>query len=262
MVQRQVGARTSVSAGYYGRRFGDLYASVNAAVPSSAYIPVTIANPLTNAPMTVYNQDPATRGQVRMVVATVPDLRQSYNGVEFQVNTRLTNATIFGGVTIGRDYGDNDATSSCTGCNTDFNNPNNLINNNGAIGYDSTYQIRGGFSTRLPYDVQFSGSIREATGLPQTRIYTVTTSIVPGLTQVNQNVQAAPRGDFRYPWQNLVDLRVTKTFRAGTTRIEPTLDLFNVFNNSATTNVVTTIGSSLDGRRRSSWDGCCASART
>jgi hypothetical protein len=245
MVQRQVGRNTSVSAGYYGRRFRDLYATVNAAVPPTAYSPVTITNPLTNAPMTVYNQDPTTRGQVRNVVATVPDLRQSYNGVEFQVNTRLSRATIFGGLTIGRDRGDQDTTSSCSGCGTDFNNPNNLVNNNGAIGFDSTYQIRGGFTARLPYDAQFSGSIREATGLPQTRIYPVTTSIVPGLTQVTQNVQAAPRGDFRYPWQNLVDIRVSKTFRAGTTRIEPTLDLFNVFNNNAATNVVTTIGSSL-----------------
>jgi len=237
MVQRQVGRSTSVSAGYYGRRFRDLYTTVNAAVPSTAYAPVTITNPLTNAPLVVYNQDPATRGQVRNLLTTIPDLRQSYNGVEFQVNTRLTRATIFGGLTIGRDEGDQDS--------GDLNNPNNRINNNGAIGFDSTYQIRGGFSSRLPYDVQFSGSIREATGLPQTRVYPVTTSVVPGLTQVTQNVQVAPRGEFRYPWQNLVDLRVMKMFRSGRTRIEPTLDVFNIFNNNATTNVVTTIGSSL-----------------
>src|SRR5438093_750861 len=69
MVQRQVGGNTSVSVGYYGRRFSDLYTTVNAAVPSSAYTPVTITNPLTNQPLTVYNQDPPTRGLVRNVVA-------------------------------------------------------------------------------------------------------------------------------------------------------------------------------------------------
>jgi hypothetical protein len=237
MVQRQVGRNTSVSVGYYGRKFSDLYTTVNDAVPSTAYSPVTITNPLTNAPLVVYNQDPATRGAVRNLLKTIPDLRQTYNGVEFQVNTRLTRATVFGGFTIGKDSGDQD-----TG---DLNNPNNVINNNGAIGFDSTYQIRGGFSSRLPYDVQFSGSIREATGLPQTRVYPVTTSIVPGLTQVTQNVQVTPRGEFRYPWQNLVDLRIAKVVRTGGTRIEPTLDVFNIFNNNATTNVVTTIGSAL-----------------
>ena len=126
-----------------------------------------------------------------------------------------------------------------------MNNPNARINNVGAIGFDSTYQIRAGFSYRMPYELQLAGSVREATGLPQTRVFVVTTSVVPGLTQVTQGVNAAPRGDFRYPWQNLVDLRLTKAFRINTVRIEPTVDLFNVFNDNAVTSAVTTIGGSL-----------------
>jgi hypothetical protein len=237
MVQRQVGGNTSVSVGYYGRRFRDLYTTVNSAVPTTAYLPVTITNPLTNAPLTVYNQDPSTRGSVRNVLMTIPDLRHTYNGVEFQVHTRLPNATLFGGLTIGRDYGDQDS--------GDLNNPNVRINNVGAIGFDSTYQIRAGFSYRLPYDLQLSGSVREATGLPDTRVFPVTTSVVPGLTQVTQNVQVVPRGEFRYPWQNLVDLRVTKVFRRNSLRFAPTVDLYNVFNDNAITSAVATIGPSL-----------------
>ena len=61
----------------------------------------------------------------------------------------------------------------------------------------------------------------------------MTTSVVPGLTQVTQNVQAAPRGDFRYPWVNLVDLRFARSFKAGSMRFEPTIDIYNVFNNNA-----------------------------
>src|SRR5581483_8997933 len=216
---------------------GDLYTTVNAAVPASSYTPVTITNPLTNQPLTVYNQDPATRTAVRNVLSTVPDLRQFYNGVEFQVNTRFTKGTAFGGLTIGADKGDLDS--------GDLNNPNVRINNYGAIGFDSTYQVRGGFSYNLPYDVQFSGSVREATGLPQVRTFTVTTAQVPGLTQVTQSVKVAANGDYRYPWQNLVDIRFVKVFRAGSTRIEPTLDIFNLFNNNAVTSAVTTVGSSL-----------------
>jgi len=243
MVQRQVGSTTSVSVGYYGRRFSDLYTTVNALVPPSAYTPVTITNPLTSQPMVVYNQDPATRSLQKNLVTTVPGWEQTYNGVEFQVNTRLTNATLFGGLTIGKDYGDQDG---ATFPNGDVNNPNVLINNRGYIGFDSTYQIRGGGSYRLPYDVQLSGTIREATGLPQQRNYTVTTAVVPGLTQVNQTVQVAPRGEFRYPWQNLVDVRVTKIFRLSNgVRVEPTVDVYNIFNNNAVTSAVTTIGTSL-----------------
>jgi hypothetical protein len=237
LIQRQVGQNTSVSLGYYGRRFGDLYTTVNAAVPASSYFPVTITDPLTNQPMTVYNQDPATKNAVRNVVTTIPSLRQFYNGVETQVNTRFSKGTVFGGLTVGADKGDNDS--------GDLNNPNVLINNYGAIGFDSTVQIRGGFTYRLPWDVNFAGSIREATGLPQNRTYNVGVAQVPGLTQVTQSVKVAANGDFRYPWQNLVDIRFVKVFRVGGTRIEPTLDIFNLFNNNAVTNAVTTVGSSL-----------------
>ena len=68
----------------------------------------------------------------------------------------------------------------------------------------------------------------------------MTTAVVPGLTQVTQNVQVAERGEFRYAWVNLLDLRVAKSFQCRRTRIEPTLDLFNVFNNNAVTNAVQT----------------------
>jgi hypothetical protein len=237
MVQHQIGQNTSVSLGYYGRRFGDLYTTVNALVPASSYTPVTITNPLNNQPLTVYNQNAATRTSVQNVVTTIPDLKQTYNGVEMQVNTRLPRATVFGGLTLGRDYGDNDS--------GDLNNPNVRINNAGNLGFDSPVQIRGGFTYRLPYDVQFSGSIREASGLPQNRTFTVTTTQVPGLTQVTQSVKVAAAGDFRYPWQNLVDIRLVKVIKAGGGRFEPTIDVFNLFNNNAITNQVTTVGGSL-----------------
>ncbi|HEY7289104.1 MAG TPA: TonB-dependent receptor [Vicinamibacterales bacterium] len=237
MVQRQLGARTSVSVGYYGRQFSDLYSTVNALVPSSSYTPVTITNPLTGAPLTVYNQSAATKNSVQNTVTTLPSLSQRYDGVEVQANTRTTNLNVFGGVTIGNDRGDLD--------NGDLNNPNVVINNNGAIGYDSRFQIRGGFSYRFPYEIQFSGSVRESQGLPRTITYTLTTADVPGLTQVTQSVKLAPAGDSRYPWVNIVDLRFSKSFRAGNTRIEPIADLFNVFNNNAITAATNTYGPSL-----------------
>jgi len=74
----------------------------------------------------------------------------------------------------------------------------------------------------------------------------VTQSIVPGLTQVTQSILAAAPGTFRYPWQNLLDLRFSRVFkireRVG---IEPMVDLFNTFNSSAITSEVTTIGPAL-----------------
>jgi hypothetical protein len=126
-----------------------------------------------------------------------------------------------------------------------LNNPNVVINNRGNLGFDSPVQIRGGFTYRLPYDLQFSGSVREASGLPQNRTFTVTTTQVPGLTQVTQSVKVAALGDYRYPWQNLVDIRLVKVLKAGGGRFEPTIDVFNLFNNNAITSQVTTVGTSL-----------------
>ncbi len=239
MIQRQIGANTSVGVGYYGRNFYDLFGVVNLAVTPDDYTPVTITNPLGGS-LTVYNQLPSTLGKFNLLQKTMPSLYEHYNGVEFQVNSRIQKATVFAGFTIGKDYG----TPSGTG--TDLNNPNNLINYAGNEGYDEPYQLRAGFTYQLPGKIEFSGSLRENSGLPESRTYNVTQAIVPGLTQVTQAVLAAAPGAFRYPWQNLLDLRFSRVFkfreRIG---IEPMIDLYNTFNSGAITSEVTTIGSSL-----------------
>ncbi len=139
-----------------------------------------------------------------------------------------------------RDYG------TPSGSSTDLNNPNNLINFAGNLGYDQPYQLRAGFSYQAPFHIEFAGSLRENSGLPEARTFNVTQAMVPGLTQVTQAILAAPAGAYRYPWQNLLDLRFSRKFkireRVG---IEPLIDLFNTFNSSAVTSAVTTIGPSL-----------------
>jgi hypothetical protein len=171
-------------------------------------------------------------------------LTQWYNGVEFQVNTRMSKVTAFGGLTVGKSYGDTDSGN--------LNDPNVRINNRGNIGFDSTYQIRSGFSYRAPFGMQFSGTIREATGLPQTRTFTVSSCAgtaaspctpykVLNLNQVSETVKVAASGAYRYPWVNLIDLRFVRVFQTEKVRIEPTLDLYNVFNNNAITSRVTSI---------------------
>lgn len=228
--------RLAVSVGYYGRKYSDLYAIRNLAVPPTAYIPVTITNPLTNAPLTVYNQDPATVGRVDELVTTIDDLFQDYHGFEAKVNKRMARGSFFVGFTAGRNRG--------TG-GGDRNNPNNLINDIGAVGFDSTYQIRAGGSYIMPGQVRLSGSVRTSTGLPLNRNFIVGRAQVPNLTQVSQTVQLVPRGEVRLDRFDLLDLRVSKVFGSGTRQIEALADVFNVLNNNATTGEVQTVGSSL-----------------
>jgi hypothetical protein len=240
MVQRQIGRNTSVSLGYYGRKFFNLYGRVNQAAPPDQYTPVSITNPLTGEATTVYNQNPATRGKFDIVQQTIPDLFAHYNGVELQFNTRFSKLSAFGGFTYGVNYGTPDGSSA------DLNNPNALTNLAGNIGFDSPFQIRIGAAYELPYHFKVSGSVRENSGLPQSRAYNVTQAVVPGLTQVTQSIRVVPDGHFRYEWQNLFDFRFSREFRFRERfQFEPIIDLFNVFNTNAITSQVTTIGSSL-----------------
>lgn len=242
MAQRQFGSRTAASVGYYHRTFYDLYGIVNTLVPSTDYTPVTIANPINGQPLTVYNQLPSTLGMTSNLEKTLPQLNQHYNGVEFQANTRFTRGTFFASFTYGKDYGTPDGSIT----SNDFNNPNNTLNLAGNLGYDAPYQVRAGGSYSIWKKIQLSGTLRENSGLPQSRTYNITRAIVPGLTQVTQAVLVAPPGAYRYPWQNLLDLRFSRSFSyKERVHFEPVADLFNTFNSSAVTAAVTTIGPSL-----------------
>jgi hypothetical protein len=239
-VQHELMPRFSVSAGYYHRRYSQLYGIRNQLVPSTGYTPVTITNPLTNEPLTIYNQDPATRGRIDYLLTNQDALWTRYNGFELKAEKRFANGgTILGGFTAGRNRG------STLGSTSDLNNPNALVNTIGAVGYDSTYQLNLAGSWMLPLGVMVSGSLRTATGQPLTRSYTVTRTLVPTLTQVSQSVSLLPRGELRLQTNNLLDLRFAKIFRVRSTRLEAMADLYNVLNSNATTGEVTTVGPSL-----------------
>ncbi|HVC92062.1 MAG TPA: TonB-dependent receptor [Pirellulales bacterium] len=234
MVQRQIGQNTAVSVGYYGRKYFDLLGTVNPLVTLSDYTPISVTNPLTGRSMTIYNQNASTVGQSALLTTNIPALNQHYNGVEFQVNTRMNRLNVFGGFTIGKSYGTNNS-------GTNLSDPNTYINLAGNVGYDSPYQLHAGGSYNLPKGILFAFSVREDSGLPQNRTYTF-----HGLNQVSETVMVAPNGAYRYSWVNLIDIRFAKTFKVGEhMTFEPTCDIFNIFNNSGITSMVTTVGPRL-----------------
>jgi outer membrane receptor protein involved in Fe transport len=237
-IQHELAPQLSLTAGYYRRELRNLYGTRNVLVPPTAYTPVTIGNPLTGAPLTVYNQDPTTRGRNDSVLTNADELDTTYNGVEVQVNRRFGNgALLFGGFTAGRNEG------RTTG--GDLNNPNGTVNAVGAVGFDSTYQTNVAGAYPLPYGVQVSGSLRTATGQPLNRTFTVTRTQVPGLTQVNQSINLLPRGEVRLQRATLVDFRASRVFRVRGNRVEAVADVYNLLNSNATTGEVQAVGSSL-----------------
>ena len=255
-VQQELLPQFSVSAVYYRRNLRNLYGQRNTAVPPSAYSPVTITDPLTGTPLTVYNQSAATRGLVALLVSNYDELNSQYDGLEIKLDKRFANsATVFGGVTIGHKLGSiRNAVPAPGTLANDLNNPNVLINSQGYVDNDSTYQLKLAGTYPLPGGIRFSGALQSNTGLPLQRVLTVTTALVPGLTQVTQAVDLVERGSVRLERMNLLDLRFEKVFRLGRTQLSPVADIYNVLNSNVSTSEVTAVGSSL-GRPSAILDG-------
>ncbi len=241
VVQHELAARFSLTAGYYRRAFRDLYGVLNTLVPESSYIPVTITNPLTNQPLTVYNQNPATRGRVDSLFTNSDLLDRTYNGVEIKLDKRFSSnsANLFGGLTIGRNEGSIREESAV------LSNPNVLINHVGARGFDSTYQVKIAGYYPLPYGIGLSGVFQRNTGLPLRRTFTVTTAQIPGFTQASEQIDLQPSGEVRLPTRNLLDLRVARRFNLSGVRLEAIADIYNVLNSSAAIGQVQEVGPRL-----------------
>jgi hypothetical protein len=222
-----------VGGTYYRRLLRNLIGSLNMAVLPSDYIPVTITNPLTNQPLTVYNQTAETVGRRDTVVTNQDTLDSDYNGVEIRANARLrTGGILASGITYGR-------IESGSG---DTNNPNTLIN---FLGVDSSVQFKLYGAHPLPWDAQISGSFQSFSGAPLSRTFTVTRAQVPNLNQVTQVVALVPRGELHLPRVSVVDLRLSKAFRWSARKVELQFDLYNLFNENAVTSEVQTVGTAL-----------------
>lgn len=245
-LEHQLSRSLAVAVSYYHRRFYDDFDTVNVALGPSDYTAVTIANPLTGEPFTVYNQTAASASRVNNVVMNSDALRTWYNGFQIAVDKRMSNNfKLFGGLTIGAD-------KTCGSAST---NPNAQFNNCGYGTSDS--KVMGNFSAiyRLPGDVNLASHVQQVSGKPLATTYTVTRADIPNLTQVSQSVNLLPVGGRRKDAWTLVDVRVSKVFRFASTRsVEALAELYNLTNENAALSEVTTVGPTF-GRISSNVDG-------
>jgi len=238
-VQHELFQSVGLTLSYFRRRYYDTIGTKNILVTQNSYIPVVITNPLTNQPLTVYNQDPATLNVRDQVRDNYPEIRNTYNGFEVIVDKRFSDRFSF---LTGLSLGSNEGTIN-TG---DLNNPNLLINNEGNIGNDSRFNLKTMATYRLPYAFLLGVNLQYRDGYPLQRSFTVTRTQVPNLTQVNQTVQLASRGEFRRDPLALLDLRFSKSFEMrGGLKVEPLLELYNALNNNSTITEVEVVGPNL-----------------
>jgi outer membrane receptor protein involved in Fe transport len=247
-VEHQLADDFAVALSYFHRRYSNLTAVVNTALTFDDYSPLTITNPLDGTPFTIYNQNAGTIGRVDNVLTNVPNLEQTYHGVEATVNRRFKDGlTLFGGITLGH----NRSTSpSAVG-----GNPNGYINADGYDLLDSPLILNFSGIYELPWQVNLSGHLGYFTGQPLRRLYTVTRTIAPTLRQVSQEVALLPAGDERKPNQTLLDLRLGRSFRLGRgINVEPLVEVYNLLNENASVTEVEQVGAAL-GRVSRNLDG-------
>ena len=235
-VEHQALKDVRVGAMYYHRTNRDIVASRNMAVPSTAYTPATVENPL-GGTMTIYNLNPAYVGKQDSVRDAEALLDTVYDGIELTAAKRFSNRWQ---MLLGFTAGSNDGGQSFG----EFNDPNNLINQQGIVGNDATYQLKLSGTWLMPKtDIAVSGSLVRNTGYPRQTAYSVTRSIYPGLTRSSQTVRLDERGELRRPTVVMLDLRFSRPIALGRGFVfEPQLDIFNLTNNDVIVNMVDTIG--------------------
>lgn len=251
-VERQLSGAIRVGLMYYHRTNRDNIGTRNLAVPSTAYTPVTVAVPGSptgpGGNATFYNLNPSYLGLQNNVVDNEPFLDTTYDGLELTVNKRMSNRwQMTVGATFGRNKGGVNSPNSVTGQSStnDLNDPNfTLGKDDGIVGYDSEMTFRLSGSYLLWRDLMLSGSLISNGGFPYVSTYTVNRSIYPTLTRGSQAAFLTIRGEERSPAVTMLDLRLSKTFKFGSRRLSPHIDLFNVTNAPTVATLNSSVGSS------------------
>src|SRR6185503_18904178 len=236
-----------VSVSYHRRQHRNGLAIVDLARPASAYTTVsrTYADPERGAQtITVYSLDPALVTRRDRVITNVDVLESDYNGVQFSFNKRMSNRwQLLGGLSLQKHEGfGHDGTFTDPTSSSDLNNPNFRLNRAGsAIFTDIPWSFNLSGSYQLPYDLMFSGKFVARDGDPLRRLLTLA-----GLPQGSETLWVQPRGvDRTETVSKFVDVRIAKRFALGMSRLEGSLDVFNLLNANHVLLMNEAIGSTL-----------------
>jgi hypothetical protein len=235
--ERQILGDLRVSISYFFRQTKQQISRINAAIPASAYSPITANNPLTNTPITIYSLAPAYVGKAEYVLTNVDALNDNhYNGVEFSALKRLSRHwQVLAGLTVQRDRG-----LYGNALSDNFNDPNlNINRSNALLDQDSTWVAKISGTYQAPWGINLSPNYQYYTGYPL-----LPTNVFTGLPQGSETIDLAPRGALRLPNVSVLNLRVSKQFkfREGRLGLETIADLLNLTDAEPITAETTSFG--------------------
>lgn len=233
------------------KREGNLLGTVNAAVPFSSYNPLTVVNPITQEPMTIYTLRTEFRGRPGQTVLTNPGnrpddtvtLARKYNGLEVVLRKRLENRWQFetsyvwgrGKGNVGNAFQDSNS--------ADYSNPNSLINRYGDLPLGPRHQFKTQGVYLGPYGLVFSGYFQALSGIPWTDTISGSNTVKGAPTvrffqrdypqmqaETFIDVAGEPAGARKFDTQTRLDLRIEKRFGVGYGTLSLILDAFNILN--------------------------------
>jgi hypothetical protein len=231
---RQIARNTVASVGFYYRTNERLIGNRNMAVPMDTYTPIAVTERNSGRQVTVYNQNPALRGQFDVLWDNFSELDTTYKGVDLRINKRLANRWMLSGsASLGKNEGD-------TFAGSDLNNPNFQFRH-GAVGMDVPVLLKASGIYEARYGIMVAGNVQSYSGFPEATTVQVSGNTI-ALTQVNQSIQVEPRGTTRTPSLTLVDMNVRKVFRRGERTFEPVFEIHNLVNVATIQSRNTTLG--------------------
>jgi len=240
-LEQQLGKGLMFAGAYTYRGRRQLVGATNLAVPTTSYIPLTVTEVTSGRSVTVYNQSPGLIGQFDVYYDNHPELDDSYHAVDLTVEKRMNDRwMITGAVSFATSEGDINTEG---GQNVaDLNNPNFMFRRGpepGTVG--RSLKVAGVYE--LPKGVTLSADAVYFEGVPQRTTVRVSSNTVK-LTQNNQTLDVAPFGAVRTADVKMMDLRITRRVTTGTLRIQPKMEIFNLFNAGVITQRVTQLGPS------------------
>jgi hypothetical protein len=247
-IQHELVSGVSLNAGWYRRKFGDVEGQFNALVnPVTDFTAFQTTNPLTGAPMTVFDLNPGKLGQVDTVDRTSTVNTTIYNGYEMSFTARLPHGgTALGGWTV-----EKTTTVTC-----DTTNPNSFIfcDQTGelyqtlgvvpTLPYRHEFKLAGSYP--LPWGTSASVSLLSFPGASIQPTWTVPATAFPnGQRTQPVTVPLVPRGAMYLPRWNQLDAGAKKSFQVGPLRLLGQVDVFNVLNTNVVLGEIQVFGSTL-----------------
>jgi hypothetical protein len=244
-IERELFKDASFGISYINRRWKDI---LNPYDILAEYEELTVFDPTTGAPYTVFNQ--TNPGVNQLVVANLKkdeskgimdDVYRQYHGIEFLFNKRFSNrwqllASYVWSKTTGtidNGFGDD------VGWGGSTDDPNWWINRDGRTYNDPTHMLKLQGSYIMPLDIHFNANFSFITGNTYNR------GVRYRLDQGRTTILSEAHGSRRFENRTMLDLRLEKTFMfKDRFRIGLMVDIFNVFNDDTITDWGTTIDSS------------------